>query len=125
MNWSDPLAQSFLVDRKGGVFLSSIDLFFKTKDKSMPVSVHIRNMVNGYPGQIVVPFSTKTLEPADINISEDGSTSTTFTFESPVFLDTGNEYCFVVYSNSNEYECFISRMGEPDLVTGETISGQP
>ena len=125
MNWSDPLAQSFLVDRKGGVFLSSIDLFFKTKDKSMPVSVQIRNMVNGYPGQIVVPFSTKTLEPEDVNISEDGSTSTTFTFESPVFLDTGNEYCFVVYSNSNEYECFISRMGEPDLVTGETISGQP
>ena len=35
------------------------------------------------------------------------------------------EYCFVVYSNSNDYECFISRMGETDLITGETISGQP
>jgi hypothetical protein len=30
--WIDPLAQSFLLDRVGGVFLESIDIFFKTKD---------------------------------------------------------------------------------------------
>ena len=115
--WGDPLAQSFLVEASGGMMMSSIDLFFQQKDTNLPVSVDIRNMVNGYPGQTIIPFSTVTKNPADVNISTDGSTATTFTFDSPVYLEEGREYCFVVYSNSNEYECFISRMGETDLAT--------
>ena len=105
--------------------MTSVDLFFKTKDNNLPVSVEIRNMVNGYPGQIILPFSTVTKNPSEVNISADGSVATTFTFPSPVYIEDGKEMCFVVFSNSNEYECFISRMGEPDLITGETISGQP
>ena len=123
--WGDPLAQSFICEASGGMMLTSIDLFFQAKSTHMPVSVEIRNMVNGYPGQTVLPFSTVTKNPADINISQDGSAATTFTFDSPVFVNEKVEYCFVVYSNSNDYECFISRMGEADLITGETISGQP
>ena len=123
--WGDPLAQSFLVEASGGMMLTSIDLHFQAKSTHMPVSVEIRNMVNGYPGQTVLPFSVVTKNPADVNISQDGSVATTFTFDSPVFVSEKVEYCFVVYSNSNDYECFISRMGEPDLITGETISGQP
>ena len=118
------LAESFLIEADGGLFLTSIDLFFKTKSATLPVSVEIRNMVNGYPGQTVMPFSVVTLNPSDVNLSSDGSTATTFTFES-VYLEDKHEYCFVVYSNSNDYECFISRMGETDLITGQTISGQP
>ena len=123
--WGDPLAQSFLVESNGGMFLSSIDVFFKTKDKALPVSLQIRNMVNGYPGQVILPFSDTVKMPGDVNISADGSSATTFQFESPVYLEDGQEYCFVLYSNSNEYEAFISRMGEPDIISGETISGQP
>jgi len=123
--WGDPLAESFLIEADGGMFLTSIDLFFKTKSATLPVSVEIRNMVNGYPGQVVMPFSTVTLNPSSVNLSSDGSTATTFTFESPVYLEDKHEYAFVVYSNSNDYECFISRMGETDLITGQTISGQP
>ena len=123
--WGDPLAQSFLVEASGGMMMSSIDLFFQAKDANLPVSVDIRNMVNGYPGQTILPFSTVTKNPEDVNISTDGSTATTFTFDSPVLLEEDCEYCFVVYSNSNEYECWISRMGETDLATSQTISGQP
>ena len=123
--WGDPLAQSFICEANGGMMLTSIDLFFQAKSTHMPVSVEIRNMVNGYPGQTVLPFSTVTKNPADINISEDGSSSTTFTFDSPVFVNEKVEYCFVVYSNSNDYECFISRMGETDLISSQQISGQP
>ena len=72
-----------------------------------------------------MPFSVVTKNPADVNVSADGSTATTFTFESPVYLEENTEYCFVVLSNSTDYECFISRMGETDLITGQTISGQP
>ena len=73
----------------------------------------------------LVPFSEVTKNLADVNVSQDGATATTFTFDSPVYLEDGKEYCVVLLSNSNEYEAFISRMGESDLITGETISGQP
>ena len=125
MGWGDPLAQSILCEVSGGMMVTGVDLYFQAKSTHMPVSVELRNMVNGYPGQTVYPFSVKTLNPEDVNISEDGSAKTTFTFDSPVFVEENTEFCFVVYSNSNDYECFISRMGETDLITGETISGQP
>ena len=105
--------------------LTSLDLFFKTKDASLPVSVEVRDVVNGYPGKTTLPFSIVTKNPDDVNISEDGSVATTFTFESPVYVEEGKEMCFVVYSNSNNYNCFISRMGETDIISGQVISGQP
>ena len=125
VGWMDPLAQSIMCETAGGMMITSIDVYFQSKSTHMPVSVEIRNMVNGYPGQITYPFSIVTKNPEDVNISEDGSTATTFTFDSPVFVEEGTEFCFVVYSNSNEYECWISRMGETDLVSGQQISGQP
>jgi len=123
--WGDPLAQSFLCEADGGMMLTSVDVFFETKDASMPVSVEVRTMVNGYPGQTVLPFSTVTHNPSAVNTSADGSVATTFTFESPVYVEENVEYALVVYSNSNEYNMFISRMGEKDLATGQTIAGQP
>ena len=125
LGWRDPLAQSFLVELQGGMFITGVDLYFATKDATLPVTVEIRNMVNGYPGQQVLPFSTKTLVPSQVNTSTNGSTLTNFTFDSPVFLEGNQEYCFVVLSNSDKYETFISRMGEKDLITSQTISGQP
>ena len=59
VGWIDPLAQSFLVDDVGGVFMTSVDLFFGTKDSSIPVSIQIQEMVNGYPAPRIVPFSIK------------------------------------------------------------------
>lgn len=123
--WRDPLAQSFMVVADGGMFLSSVDVYFKTKDDSLPVNVEIRNMVNGYPGQIVLPFSSVSKKPADVNTSANGSTATTFTFESPVYVENNTEYCVVVLSNSNEYEVFVSEMGGTDLITQEVITDQP
>ena len=123
--WGDPLAQSFLCEADGGMMLTSVDVFFETKDASMPVSVEVRTMVNGYPGQTVLPFSTVTHNPSAVNTSSDGSVATTFTFDSPVYVEENVEYALVVYSNSNEYNMFISRMGEKDLATGQTIAGQP
>ena len=42
MEWdARPLAESFLVESAGGLMVSSIDLFFKTKSDSLPVSIEI------------------------------------------------------------------------------------
>ena len=35
-----------------GRFVTSIDLFFSAKDDTLPITVEIRNVVNGYPGSL-------------------------------------------------------------------------
>ena len=125
----DPLAQSFNVggglDDVDGRFVTSIDVFFSAKDATLPCQVEIRNMINGYPGRKILPFGKKILYPSDINTSTDGSTATTFTFDSPVFLQPDTEYCFVLFSHSPEYKVWISRMGENDIGDTRIISEQP
>ena len=125
IGWIDPLAQSFLVDDVGGVFLTSLDLFFGTKDDTIPVTIQIQEMVNGYPAPRIVPFSTKTLNPTSVNVSSDGTTATTFTFDSPVYLEENKEYCFVVMAMCNTYQVYGSRMGETTLDGTRTVSRQP
>jgi len=124
--WADPLAQTFLVNSEGGVFLCKINIFFASKDsKNIPVRLQIRNTVNGYPGQYVVPFSEVVLDASDVLVSADSSVATSFTFPSPVYLQDGTEYCFVLLSNSVEYNIWVSKTGEFNILTGERISKQP
>ena len=123
--WYDPLAQSFLVESKGGAFLTSCELYFNTRDERIPVSVQVREMANGYPTTKVLAFSDVTLLPSQINLSENGTVATRFTFDSPVYVTENREYCLVVLSDSNEFKLWISRMGEDDVTNDRTISEQP
>ena len=125
VGWIDPLAQSFLIDDVGGVFMTSVDLFFGTKDSTIPVTIQIQEMVNGFPAPSIVPFSIKTLNPSSINTSNDGTTATNFAFDSPVYLEENKEYCFVILSMSNSYQVYGSRMGETTLDGTRTVSRQP
>ena len=125
VGYHDPLAQTFLIDDKGGVFLTSVDLFFSTKDAAIPVTVQVRNVVNGYPGQKILPFSEVTKNPGDVAISTDGTAATKFTFASPVYIQANVEYCFVVMANSQDYNCYVARIGERSLDSNRTISAQP
>src|SRR5210317_1446625 len=121
----DPLAQSFVVDEEDGIFITSLDAFFATKSDTIPVRAEIRNMVNGYPGQKVIPFAQKYLNPSSVNTSTDGSTATTFTFDSPVYLQEGIEYCIVLYSDSTDYTAYIARLGDKTIDSDRTVSKQP
>jgi hypothetical protein len=124
--WYDPLAQSFLIDVEGGLFLTRCDIFFKSKDDmDIPVTIQIRTMQGGLPTQNVVPFSEVVLNPEKISTSQDGSVATPFQFKSPVYLEGGKEYCICLISNSTKYNVFISRVGENDLITQAFISNQP
>src|SRR5210317_1184721 len=125
VGYHDPLAQTFLIDDEGGVFLTSIDIFFSTKDAAIPVTVQVRDVVNGYPGQKILPFSEVTLNPSAVNTSTDGTTATKFTFASPVYIQSNVEYCFVVMANSQDYNAYVARIGETSLDTDRTISAQP
>jgi hypothetical protein len=124
----DPLAQTFLVDPTlypDGVFISSVDLYFKTKDDDgLPVTIQIRDTLNGYPAKTILPFSEVSKVPADIEVSEDASKATSFTFPSLVYMAPG-EYSIIVLSNSLKYEAWIAEMGENIIGTDRKISEQP
>ena len=121
-NSGDPLAQSFMVDVEDGIFITSLDAFFATKSSTLPVKAEIRNMVNGYPGPKVLPFAKKWINPSSVNTSTDGSTATTFTFDSPVFLQEGVEYCIVLYSDSVDYTAYVARLGEKQINSNRIVS---
>ena len=135
--WYDPLAQSFLVEQKGGAFLTGVDVFFATKDDRIPVTLELREMVNGTPGKNVLAFSRVTLNPEQVNLSSntvslDGAdypsydTPTKFQFKTPVYVQDNTEYCFVLQSDSNNYKVWISNVGDQIPGTsGRTISKQP
>lgn len=121
----DPLAQTFLVDMPGGVMISKIDLYFSQKDASLPVTVQIRTVDNGYPTTTVLPFAEVVLPAASVNTSTTGATATTFTFPVPVYLNQGREYSIVVLANTQAYKLWIAQLGENELGTTNRISKQP
>jgi len=134
--WYDPLAQSFLVQQPGGAFLTKVDIFFATKDENVPVQLQIREMVNGYPGKTILPFSRVYLAPNEVNISSSTvtvgtdtynapDTATTFTFPSPVYVEDGKEYCMCLVSDSNDYKVWISQLGDQIAGGQRFISEQP
>jgi len=125
--WYDPLAQSFLVEDPGGVFVTKCDIFFRTKDDmDIPCVFQLRSMKNGFPTQHILPFSEIVLDPEDVVVSSDGSVATTIEFKAPVYLEGGNtEYAIALASNSTKYSVYISRIGETDLLTDTFISNQP
>ena len=125
--WYDPLAQSFLVEDDGGIFVTKCDIFFRTKDDNdVPCVFQLRSMKNGFPTQHILPFSEIVLDPADVTTSADGSVATTVEFKAPIYLEGGNtEYCIALASNSTKYSVYISRIGETDILTDTFISNQP
>ena len=125
--WYDPLAQSFQVTESGGIFITSCDIYFQTKDDmDIPMTFQIRTMEGGVPTQKVLPFSEIIKGPNQIQVSTNGTVATRFTFESPVYLEGDNtEYAICLASWSTKYKVFISRIGESDLLTDEFISQQP
>ena len=126
IGYQDPLAQSFIVDDETGVFLTRCDIFFKTKDDAdVPVILQIRTMETGLPSKTVIPLSEISLNPDDVEVSDDGTVATSFTFKSPIYLEYKKEYSICLLSNSTKYSVYISRVGETDIITQTFISNQP
>jgi len=133
VGWYDPLAQTFLVSPSNypqGIFLSKARFCFKTKDPTVPVTLQVRSVVNGYPStSLIYPYSTVTLTPDKVKTTtspnlDDATKYTEFVFDSPLFLQPG-EHCFVLLSNSNKYETYSAEIGKLDTVSGRQISEQP
>ena len=123
----DPLAQSFFTyGITGGCFITKIDLYFSTKDATLPVWIELREMVNGYPGpRLLSEYGISTMNAADVLVSATGLVPTTFNFSRLIYLQQDKDYCFVVRSNSNKYNVWTSKMGEKSRETGKTVFEQP
>jgi len=123
--WFDPLAQTFMVQQEGGAFITSVDLFFETADPKIPVRIEIREVVNGYPGSAVLPFSRVEKKGASVLTSANATVATTFKFTSPVFVQNGVEYALVALSDCNSFRVHISQT-DTVMYDGVTrISSQP
>jgi hypothetical protein len=121
-NW-DPLSQSFFVDPDTftkGFYLTSIDLFFRTKSQedTRNVRVEVREMENGFPSaQFISETDSAVVNNRNILISEDASKATKFTFKNPIYLSPGNDYCFTVKPENNDpdYAIWVAELGAIDI----------
>lgn len=124
----DPIAQTFLVTgQQDGIFVTKLDLYFRTKSASAPVMVQIREVVNGLPSESIVPFSTVVVDAAQVNVSETAAYATPFVFSSPVYLKNDTEYCYVVVpaGNSADYSLWVSELGAASIGTSQRVSEVP
>jgi len=123
----DPLAETFFTyGITGGCYITKFDLFFQSKDNSIPVTLEIRDVVNGYPGpRLVHPDAKVSLSPSQVATSNNASAVTTFTFSRPIYLREDGEFCFVLLANSNNYNMWTSEFGTKSIETGKTIFEQP
>jgi len=101
-----------------GVFMTSVDLFFKNKptnvEEQLPFTVAISRVESGLPANDII--AERTLEPAYINVSNNPSISNTstltkFTFTDPVYLLPGTEYAIKLITESPDYEVWTATLG--------------
>jgi len=133
--WADPLSQSFYVDEEQypeGVYVSSIDLYFKTKsaNRNLGATVELREMQNGFPARRIIGNEVSRKENDEILLSDNSTVPTVFDFKSPVFLPPGQEYCWVAKPDGSvtDFNVFVATLGEFDITNPEVnlrITEQP
>lgn len=126
-NW-DPLSQSFFVDPntfEKGMYLTSIDLFFRTKSQSSTayVTVEVRELDNGFPSPELISSSDNAVVfNPNINVSSDATTATKFSFKNPIYLSPGVDYCFTVKPSNNDpdFALWVAELGAIDVTNPNT-----
>lgn len=116
----DPVAQTFIVSNRDstnpeGSFLTEVELFFETKDATIPIIVEIRTTEAGYPSRQILPMAQKVVYPSDILISRDGSVGTPVRFDAPIHLKNDTFYCIVVVTASPQYKVFTATLEKTDI----------
>ena len=124
-----PIAQTFYVNEPengvAGVHLTSIELFFKSKSPTFGVQVQIRTTDNGNPTRNVLPFADVQLPSSSVNVSDDASVATKFTFRSPVFLQAATSYSIIIIplGSNPDYQIWTAELapGTVDVTTNTPI----
>ncbi len=129
----DPIAQALTIttpSQQAGIFATKIDVYFQQKSQVLEngVTLYLCDTDNGYPdGDSILPFSMVHLNDADINVSNDATVATTFSFEAPVFMSNAKEYAFVIRPDANDpdFRVWCAKLGDFDVTTGIQVFSQP
>ena len=129
----DPLAQSFFVNKPSGMYVTKVDVFFKSKDDDIPIELQIRPVVNGQPSATdIITNAIKFLSPSEVNTAASQTQAaalaapTTFTFDEPIFLNPNTEYCIVLLAESKNYEAYVAETYAFELgSTEKRVNRQP
>lgn len=137
VTWLNPLVQVFSLNQSehpNGLYISSVDLFFKSKPTTtnLPIKIQVRPVVNGFPmTNTVLPMTEVVLRPEEVNVI-DGTPDvnnqdhiTKFKFRAPVFLEPGLDYAITIITNSSEYVLHAAVAGKFQGTTEERIVSQP
>lgn len=126
----DPVAQTFIIDKASyprGTFLSSIRLFFREKPNvNVPVKVTIVSTLNGYPTNSVLDYSSVSLLPGDVKVSQtphylDSNTYTQFTFPVPVYINPDTLYAIIVQSNTSGYKLWTAAIDDIPIASSVKV----
>jgi hypothetical protein len=139
---ASPMVQTFFTPQANtsgtdyGCFATSVNLFFQSiptgNSTQFPVTVYLVTTVNGYPTSNVLGISTircEAINVTDGNVSfpnaANSSTYTNFPFVDPVYLEPGTEYGIMLYSESPNYNVWVSQTGNTIINGTSLISKAP
>lgn len=119
--WVDPVAQTFSVLKDQ--MLTSVGLYFASKDSKHDLRVQIRSCLNGYPSQEIL--AEQIVDHDKINISSNSSSQTKIIFDNPVYLRANEQYAITVLSNSPTASIYVQELGKKDLITNKIVLENP
>ena len=110
------LAQSFTIGEEDGIFVTKIGIYFAAVSATYPITLHIKPITSARRPSLGV-LASVTKNGGTVTASAAGTTETTFLFEEPVFLSTG-EYAFSLESSDlSEWKVWSSKLGDFKLGT--------
>ena len=110
------LAQSFTIGEEDGIFVTKIGIYFAAVSATYPITLHIKPLTSARRPSIAV-LASVTKNGGTVTASAAGTTETTFLFEEPVYLSSG-EYAFSLESSDlNEWKVWSSKLGDFKLGT--------
>jgi hypothetical protein len=122
-----PIAQTFLVFQPNtgidGVFLSKIDIFFKSVSSAYGITLQIRTVENGTPTSNVLAGGFSYLAPGSASASDDSTVASTFYFDTMPFLQTNTQYAIVLIPDggNDQYLVWTALLGGTDVSTNAPI----
>ena len=122
-----PIAQTFLVSQPNtgidGIFLTKINVYFKSVSSLYGITLEIRTVDNGFPTANRLTGGISRSGPGAAIASDSATASTTFTFVSPPFLQSNVQYAMVLIPDggNDEYQVWTGELGGQDVNTKAPI----
>lgn len=127
----DPVAETFVINDTGvlnvpGIYLTQFGVFFKKKSATMGVSCVVVGTTAGIPDRDKI-LGTAHLNPSNVSVSDNSSSETVFTFDSPILLQSDQTYAFWIEPDgaNPDYEIWFSEVGGFDNLFNTDITQQP